>query len=92
MNICCWSAERGMAEIDFVIDNGTDIIPVEVKAEVNLQAKSLKVYWDKFQPQLSVRISMAVDKKEDWLLNLPLWAIGGIFLLHLPIQIFDHLN
>ena len=79
LNIYYWTADRGTAEVDFVIDNGTDIIPVEVKAETNLQAKSLKVYRDKFQPQLSVRTSMADYKKDDWLLNLPLWAIGEIF-------------
>ncbi len=78
LNVYYWTADRGMAEVDFVMDNGTDVIPVEVKAEVNLQAKSLKVYRDKFQPQLSVRTSMADYKEEDWLLNLPLWAIGEI--------------
>ena len=75
LNIYYWTADRGTAEVDFVIDNGKDVIPVEVKAEVNLQAKSLKVYREKFQPQLSIRTSMADYKKEDWLLNLPLWAI-----------------
>lgn len=73
-----WTAERGMAEVDFIIDNGSDIIPIEVKAEANLQAKSLKVYREKFQPKLSIRTSMADYKKEDWLLNLPLWAICNI--------------
>ena len=76
LNIYYWTADRGTAEVDFVIDNGKDVIPVEVKAEVNLQAKSLKVYREKFQPQLSIRTSMADYKKEDWLLNLPLWAIN----------------
>lgn len=71
----CWTAERGTAEVDFVIDNGSDVIPVEVKAEVNLQAKSLKVYRDKFQPRLCIRTSMADYKKEDWMLNLPLWMV-----------------
>lgn len=75
LNIYYWTAERGTAEVDFVIDNGSDVIPVEVKAEVNLQAKSLKVYREKFQPELSIRTSMADYKKEDWLLNLPLWAV-----------------
>lgn len=75
LNIYYWTADRGTAEVDFVIDNGSDVIPVEVKAEVNLQAKSLKVYRDKFQPKLSIRTSMADYKKEDWLLNLPLWAV-----------------
>lgn len=70
-----WTADRGTAEVDFVIDTGSGVIPIEVKAEMNLQAKSLKVYRDKYQPKLSVRTSMADYKKEDWLLNLPLWAI-----------------
>ncbi len=73
---CYWSAERATAEVDFVIDNGIDVIPIEVKAETNLQAKSLKVYHEKFKPRLSIRTSMADYKKEDWLLNLPLWAVG----------------
>ena len=77
LNIYYWTADRGTAEVDFVIDNGKDVIPVEVKAEVNLQAKSLKVYREKFQPQLSIRTSMADYKKEDWLLNLPLWAVDS---------------
>lgn len=78
LNIYYWTADRGTAEVDFVIDNGSEVIPVEVKAEVNLQAKSLKVYRDKFQPKLSIRTSMADYKKEDWLLNLPLWAVESI--------------
>ncbi|MCI8646713.1 MAG: ATP-binding protein [Firmicutes bacterium] len=75
LNLYYWTAERGTAEVDFLMDNGSDIIPVEVKDEVNLQAKSLKVFRDKFQPKLSTRISMADYKREDWLLNLPLWAV-----------------
>lgn len=74
LNIYYWTADRGTAEVDFVIDNGIDVIPVEVKAEANLQAKSLKVYRDKFQPKLSIRTSMVDYKREEWLLNLPLWA------------------
>lgn len=70
-----WTADRGTAEVDFVIDTGDNVIPVEVKAEVNLQAKSLKVYREKFEPTISVRTSMADYRKEDWLINLPLWAV-----------------
>jgi predicted AAA+ superfamily ATPase len=73
-----WSSDRGLAEIDFLLDCGEDIIPIEVKAEVNLQAKSLKTYRDKFQPKLSIRTSMADYKKEDWLINLPLYAFETI--------------
>lgn len=71
-----WTNDRGSAEIDFVVDNGSIIIPIEVKAEANLKAKSLKTYHEKFQPKLSIRTSMADYKKEDWLLNLPLYAIN----------------
>ena len=75
VNTYYWTADRGTAEVDFVIDTGSDVIPIEVKAEVNLQAKSLKVYREKFQPRLSVRTSMADYRRDNWLLNLPLWAI-----------------
>lgn len=70
-----WTADRGNAEIDFVVDNGSDIFPIEVKAEANLQAKSLKVYREKFNPELAVRVSMADYRREDRLVNLPLYAI-----------------
>jgi predicted AAA+ superfamily ATPase len=46
-----WSNDKGTAELDFIIDNGNRIYPVEVKAEVNLQAKSLKSYRDRFKPE-----------------------------------------
>lgn len=67
-----WTNDRGGAEIDFVVDNGSAVIPVEVKAETNLKAKSLKMYQEKFGPKLSVRTSMADYKREDRLMNLPL--------------------
>jgi predicted AAA+ superfamily ATPase len=78
INTYYWTNDRNSAEIDFLIDNGKAVIPVEVKAEVNLQAKSLKTFCEKFSPETSVRTSMADYKKEDWLVNLPLYAIGGI--------------
>ncbi len=78
LNIHYWTNDRGTAEIDFVIDNGHDVIPIEVKAEQNLQAKSLKSYREKFHPQLSLRVSMADYKEEEWLINLPLYAVETI--------------
>ena len=73
-----WTNDRGNAEIDFIVDNGNEAIPIEVKAEVNLQAKSLKTYREKFHPRLSIRTSMANYKDEGWLLNLPLWALEKV--------------
>ncbi len=45
-----WTNDRGGAEIDFVVDNGSAVIPIEVKAETNLKAKSLKMYQESFSP------------------------------------------
>jgi predicted AAA+ superfamily ATPase len=78
LGIYYWTNERGSAEIDFLVDNGKEVIPLEVKAETNLKAKSLKVYYDKFKPKNAVRVSMSDYKKEEWLLNLPLYAIEQI--------------
>jgi predicted AAA+ superfamily ATPase len=73
-----WTSESGNAEIDFVVQLGSRIVPLEVKAEVNLQSKSLKVYREKYSPDLSIRSSMLDYKHEGWLLNLPLYAVGNI--------------
>mgnify|MGYP001233589446 FL=1 len=78
LNIYYYTNNRGSCEMDFVIDTGEQIVPVEVKAEVNLKAKSLRTYKDKFDPEVSIRTSMADYKKEDWLLNLPLYAVEEI--------------
>ncbi|MCM1026446.1 MAG: ATP-binding protein [Roseburia sp.] len=73
-----YTNDRGSCEVDFVVDTGERIVPLEVKAEVNLKAKSLKTYREKFHPEISVRSSMADYKKEEWLVNLPLYAIGEL--------------
>lgn len=73
-----YTNDRGSCEVDFVVDTGEQIIPVEVKTELNLKAKSLKTYQEKFLPELSIRTSMTDYKKEEWLVNLPLYAIDQI--------------
>lgn len=78
LGVYYYTNDRGSCEVDFIIDTGEQIIPVEVKAEVNLKAKSLRVYKEKFEPEVSVRASMADYKKEDWLVNLPLYAVENI--------------
>lgn len=73
-----YTNDRGSCEIDFLIDNGENVVPVEVKAEVNLKAKSLKTFREKFNPVFSVRTSMADYRIDDRLLNLPLYAVEEI--------------
>lgn len=62
-------------EIDFMIQRDLDVVPVEVKAEKNLKAKSLQAYAQKYQPARAVRTSMTPYRKESWLTNVPLYAI-----------------
>lgn len=78
LGIYYYTNDRGSCEVDFLVDTGEQIVPLEVKAEVNLKAKSLKTYREKFQPGISVRTSMMDYKKEEWLVNLPLYAIESL--------------
>ena len=81
-----WASDEGStAEIDFLVQLGETILPVEVKAEENLQSKSLRVYAQKYSPKVVVRTSMADYRDEGWLANIPLYTIGGQ-LLHLKTR------
>ena len=73
-----YSGEKSTYEVDFLIQKGKQIVPIEVKAEENLRAQSLRVYHDKFQPECVVRTSMADYREQDWLINLPLYAIHNL--------------
>lgn len=78
LSIYYYTNDRGSCEVDFMVDTGERTVPVEVKAEVNLKAKSLKTYYEKYQPEISIRTSMADYRPEEWLMNLPLYAIEEI--------------
>ena len=71
-----WSVANTLAEIDFIIQDKNEIIPIEVKAEENVKSKSLKVYVEKFSPKTALRTSMNKYREESWLVNVPLYAIG----------------
>jgi predicted AAA+ superfamily ATPase len=75
MDIYYWSSERSTGEVDFVIQYNEKIHPVEVKAEENLQAKSIKAFYQKYPNTKAIRSSMSDYREEDWLTNLPLYAI-----------------
>ena len=81
-SIFYWSAERSTAELDFLVQNSGSVFPVEVKAEENLQAKSLKVFHLKYGPNISIRTSMSDYREQDWLINLPLYAINELLTLN----------
>ncbi len=73
-----WTAEKSNGEVDFIFQSGMNIIPLEVKAAENLQAKSLKSYCLRYKPKEAIRTSMSDYRKEEWLTNLPLYAINSI--------------
>ncbi len=73
-----WSSDKGIAELDYIVQIGRNNIPIEVKANENLMAKSLKSFVAKYNTKINVRTSMADYRKEEWLINIPLYMIGNI--------------
>ncbi|NNN08902.1 MAG: ATP-binding protein, partial [Acidimicrobiaceae bacterium] len=71
-----WAPENGRAEIDFVIESNGALVPIEVKAEENLQSKSLRSYIDRFHPVDAWRFSLADYREQSDMTNVPLYAIG----------------
>jgi len=73
-----WSPDNARSEIDFLVQHEGEVIPVEVKAEENLQAKSLRVFCEKYQPRRAIRTSMSNYREESWMTNLPLFALTAL--------------
>lgn len=72
-----WSPEKPTAEVDFAIERPAGIVPIEVKAERNLRAKSLQSYIGRFAPALAVRSSLARHGEDGAITDVPLYAIGA---------------
>jgi uncharacterized protein len=77
-DIYYWVASNGTAEVDLMIQFQNEIIPIEVKAEENLKSKSLKVFVEKYKPSKAIRTSMNGYRAQDWLINVPLYAIYAL--------------
>ena len=69
------------AEVDFVIQCGTQIVPIEVKSERNVKAKSLAEYRKKYEPVYAVKTSMRSETNGIGVLNIPLYLIGRLHAL-----------
>lgn len=74
--VCYWVNDSGASEVDFLIQNDSAVIPVETKSGMNVKAKSLRVYREKYDPVLSVRTSMQNLRLDSGLLNIPLYLMG----------------
>jgi predicted AAA+ superfamily ATPase len=81
-----WAREgSAKAEVDFVIQMGNKIIPLEVKAVKNLKAKSLKVFIDTYKPKTAVHSSLS-DLGQNYcgedraciMCDIPLYMIGTV--------------
>ena len=77
-DIFYWSAEKGTGELDFLIQMDDKIVPIEVKAEENLQAKSLRSFVQKYDMKYAVRTSMSDYREQDWMVNYPLYDVGSL--------------
>lgn len=71
-----FATARSTGEIDFMLQGDLDSVPIEVKAEQNLRARSLRAFCDKYKPGMAIRSSMSNYKQEDWLTNVPLYMLA----------------
>lgn len=74
-----YSNDNSTLEIDFVVQHEAHVIPIEVKAEENLRAKSLRHFVTDNAGLHGVRLSMSDYREQDWLTNVPLWAVRWAF-------------
>ena len=73
-----YATDTATFEMDFMLQKGKNVVPVEVKAQVSQRARSLKAYCQKYGPEYAVRLSMKDYRQEEWLTNVPLYAVKTI--------------
>ena len=79
INLYYYSNSNSTSEIDFVVQWDELVIPVEVKAEENLRAQSLRAFCKKYEPETAIRTSMSDYREESWMKNVPLYMIAEAF-------------
>jgi len=70
-----WTNDRSTSEVDFIIQDEGEVIPIEVKSSENLKAKSFRLFCDKYKPSKAIRTSLSDYKEESWMENVPLYAV-----------------
>ena len=75
ISVYYFSTDDSRTEIDFVVQVGEHVVPIEVKAEENLRAKSLKQYVSANPELKGIRFSMAPYRDQEWMKNIPLFAV-----------------
>lgn len=78
-SIFYYSKDNSPMEIDFMIQHGTNIVPIEVKSEENLKSKSLSVFLQQHENMRGVRFSMSPYREQERMTNVPLYGAGVYF-------------
>lgn len=78
LNVYYWSSESSRGELDFLLQKDIQLIPVEVKAEENLQSKSLRSFIEKNEGLHGVRFSMSDYREQEWMTNYPLYSVSFV--------------
>ncbi len=73
-------SSNGKLELDFLIQHGVDIVPIEAKAEENLRSKSLSTFVSQHPGMHGIRFSMSDYREQDWMTNVPLYAASVYFM------------
>ena len=75
-----WSPEASIAEVDFVVQSKAQVIPIEVKAERNLRAKSLGMFVNKYSSKTAIRTSLQAYEEGNTIVDVPLYGFAWYFL------------
>ncbi|MBQ5534042.1 MAG: DUF4143 domain-containing protein, partial [Lachnospiraceae bacterium] len=78
IDVYYYSSANSRGEIDLLIRRGDGAVPIEVRAEENLKAKSLKAFIQKYDVKKGVRISLSDYREQDRFVNLPLYAFMAL--------------
>ncbi len=73
-----WASDTSLAEVDFILQTDQGIAPMEIKGGENLQSKSLRSYRERFSCPRCYRSSLSPYRREDWLTNIPLYALSRL--------------
>ena len=74
-----YSTNDSQVELDFVVQTNDRVIPVEVKAEENVRSKSLRTFIERNSDLVGLRFSMKPYINQQWMENVPLFAVQGYF-------------
>lgn len=75
-----WSAENSIGEVDFLVQDSEYVVAIEVKAEENLKSKSLHTFKNRNPETLAVRFNLAPFREQEWMRNVPLYAMANKWL------------